>query len=78
MAQGRKSKRLKIKYWRETGILDHIPEDPPLREVLKTLRMEIGTRIRSYRQIDGVIRDSYEIYDIRCLMKAIRLLQQKK
>jgi hypothetical protein len=62
----------------ERATLAHKPEDPPRREVLKQLRIELAQHIRSFKERDGVIRDESEIYEIGCLLKAYKLLGGKK
>lgn len=60
---------------KETAILAHAPEEPPVREVRKQIRIEIETLLRSYKERDGVIRDEDVIYEIGCLLKALKLLE---
>jgi len=54
--------------------LAHEPEDPPLREVRKQIRIEIRTLISSYTEADGILRNESAIYEIGCLRKALKLL----
>jgi hypothetical protein len=69
-------RKREIKFDGEKGTLvtrNPIP-DPPLHEVRKQIRMEIGAMIRSHRELDGTIKSDTEIYEIACLMKALELL----
>lgn len=69
-----------IKFDGEKGRLESrrgLP-DVPLREVRKQIRMELGTKIRSVREMDGAIRDETEIYEITCLMRALDLLPRRE
>lgn len=62
---------------RITAKLARKPEDPPLREVRKQIRIELETMIRGTCEADGVIRDETVIYEIGCLQKALALLPRR-
>lgn len=69
--------KLKISADLEKAVLDGDIVDPPLREVRRQIQLELGTHLRSHRELDGTIRDATEIYEILCLRKCLKLLPKK-
>lgn len=51
--------------------------DPPVREIRRQIIIELGTHLRSVRELDGTIRDEHEIYEVLCLRKALKLLPKR-
>lgn len=45
-------------------------DTPPIREVLKQMRLDIEARLNSYREQDGWVRDESAVYEIECLERA--------
>lgn len=72
------AKKVKISvtgHRRTTAWLAHTPEEPPIKEVLKQIRIEIETMLNSHKEADGVIRNEEAIYKIGCLQEALRILE---
>lgn len=68
----------KITYDGESCTLAKTDFDVPLREVRKQIRMNIGQAIRSFKELDGVMRDENATYEILCLIKALEYLPKRE
>jgi hypothetical protein len=62
----------------EVAFLSHPPEQLPMRELRNQIEIELGTHLRSHRDLKGIIDSETEIYEIGCLLKIRELLREKR